>query len=388
MAFSLVLCMLLAGCGNSNVSEEETTEVNSDTDGVRQITLKQSTIVPILLNDTVAATSDDVNNILENLGEYDSTLIKKSAGILEDESKLTRYQVAAIASNMIEQQSATPDMTWYQIDYTDNSEIPDNYVQDICIVDKAGVMQYDDEFNGYSNVSKEELQSIIDKTLEFILTAPKDQNYNTSDEEDDEIGIGVGEEVHREVYEDKLNGASVAVVKEPKTTGELNLNIKSVSKLKLGDMLDNFIDENGIVQDVSNNVDVEYINLDQALVDWGNIDTTNIVGVTITEPYKFKLYDNGFGEQWITGEVLAEKLYGIFNSVVNVVVVNDNKVIAYGDMDRDAGSNGDIRITSGTVDEYDYLGMIIDKQNIEGSSIVNDNNNKILLLIPKLGVRE
>ena len=388
VALGMSLCILLTGCGVS----EETTESNSNTVEPRQITLKKSEMTPILLDDSIAATTNDVGNILNELDSegYSSQSIKQSAGILDTEGnnevKLTRYQVAAIASNMIEQQSATPDMTWYQIDYTDNSEIPDNYVQDICIVDKAGVMQYDDEFNGYSNISKEELQSIIDKTLEFISTAPKNQNQNNSDEEDTEIGIGVGEEIHREVYEDKLNGASVAVVKEPKTTGELNLNIESVSKVKLDNLIDSLITPERTLDKQADKVDIEYINMDEAFVDYSlipNKEVKDLVGVTISEPYAFTTSVNYAGELLFGGSILVEKKFGTFLDAYTTILVKDNKVIEVGWYLRDtAGSNLILFETDQKNTEYDYVGIVCYKDYVEGHA--NEfPRNKVIVLIPK-----
>lgn len=384
VALGMSLCILLTGCGVS----EETTESNSNTTEPRQITLKKSETTPILLDDSIAATTNDVGNILNELNSkgYSSQSIKQSAGILDTEGnnevKLTRYQVAAIASNMIEQQSATPDMTWYQIDYTDNSEIPDNYVQDICIVDKAGVMHYDDEFNGYSNVSKEELQSIIDKTLEFISTAPKNQNQNTPNEEDTEIGIGVGEEIHREVYEDRLNGASVAVVKEPKTTGELNLNIESVSKIDLskGSNLSDF----GYYRET---ISYEAINLDQCLSDYSLLDVTNIVGVAVSKPYNFRsYYHDVVGCEFLSGDILLKNLYGVFTSARDVVTIKDNKITSVGKFATDILAEDKIIYFTGYFDsDYDYLGIVCFKDYLSGA-VKEQSNQKILLMIPKESV--
>lgn len=383
VALGMSLCILLTGCGVS----EEATESNSNTVEPRQITLKKSETTPILLDDSIAATTNDIGDILNELDSkgYNSQSIKQSAGILDtgstNEVKLTRYQVAAIASNMIEQRSATPDMTWYQIDYTDNSEIPDNYVQDICIVDKAGVMQYDDEFNGYSNVSKEELQSIIDKTLEFISAAPKNQNHNTSDEEDTEIGIGVGEEIHREVYEDKLNGASVAVVKEPKTTGELNLNIESVEKVDLtkGSNTSEFAYN-------KRTVDYEILNLDQCLSDYSLLDTTNIIGAVISEPYNFRSYYHDIvGCEFLSGDILLKNIHGIFTDAHDVVTIRDNKITSVGRFATDILAEDKIIYFTEYFDpNYEYLGIICFKDYLDGM-VTEQSKQKVLLMIPKEG---
>lgn len=387
VALGMSLCILLTGCGVS----EETTESNSNTVEPRQIALKKSETTPILLDDSIAATTNDIGNILNELDSkgYSSQSIKQSAGILDTEDnnevKLTRYQVAAIASNMIEQQSVTPDMTWYQIDYTDNSEIPDNYVQDICIVDKAGVMQYDDKFNGYSNVSKEELQSIIDRTLEFISTAPKNQNQNTPNEEDTEIGIGVGEEIHREVYEDRLNGASVAVVKEPKTTGELNLNIESVSKVKLDNLIDSLITPERTLDKQADEVDTEYLELDQCLSDYSLLGNwaKDIVGCTITEPYNFSSRVTEAGVYVLGGDILIDKMYGTFLDCYEAALINDNKVIKTGTYAKDQVSSNELLTFKdcGYLD-YDYVGILAYKSYLEGKS-VDLPSAKILVLIPK-----
>lgn len=386
VALGMSLCILLTGCGVS----EETTESNSNTVEPRQITLKRSETTPILLDDSIAATTNDVGNILNELDSkgYSSQSIKQSAGILDTEGnnevKLTRYQVAAIASNMIEQQSATPDMTWYQIDYTDNSEIPDNYVQDICIVDKAGVMKYDDEFNGYSNVSKEELQSIIDKTLEFISTAPKNQNHNTSDEEDTEIGIGVGEEIYREVYEDRLNGASVAVVKEPKTTGELNLNIESVEKVDLNNLCDSVLNEDSTVKSYIDELDAEYINLDQALHDYSLIDSTNIVGITVSKPCAISSKVTELGDVFLSSNILFNKLHGALSETTEAFLVKDNNIISTGVIGREYSKPDHlIWFETGYISNYDYLGIICNKYYINGGSVENNNGTQIVILIPK-----
>lgn len=387
VALGMSLCILLTGCGVS----EETTESNSNTVEPRQITLKKSETTPILLDDSIAATTNDVGNILNELDSkgYSSQSIKQSAGILDTEGdnevKLTRYQVAAIASNMIEQQSATPDMTWYQIDYTDNSEIPDNYVQDICIVDKAGVMKYDNEFNGYSNISKEEFKSIIDKTLEFISTAPKNQNQNTPNEEDAEIGIGVGEEIHREVYEDRLNGASVAVVKEPKTTGELNLNIESVSKIVMDDLIDSYIMPDGTVKYQGGKVDAEYINLDECFIDYsllGNL-AEEIVGCTITEPYNFSSRVNAGGITVLGGDILIEKIYGAFMDCYEAFLIKDGKIIKTGTYAKDQVSNNELLTFKGYTNlDYDYVGILAYKSYLEGEN-VEFPSGKVLVMIPK-----
>lgn len=316
--------------------------------------------------------SSDVGlDVLRGLGIYNGEDIEKYG----ESMMINRYELALLLYNILLEYNAVPNYDGYQIKYSDSVSIPERYMTAIICTTYIGLYDYGDTYNGLKGVTNEEVKNSIDKCYEYINGYKKEEPLDT--EENNEIDI----EFSRETYEDRLNGGSVAVYKEPTKLSEVEANIEHIAERTLN----TFSEE--LKAGSSRKMDTEYINLDEAFVNYSLLEDLSdkydlISGVTKIEPYKFIVEKTNMGYE-VRGEILKDYRVGSLFGLSYAVAVKDGIVQAIGSVTGDLDTL-DTLIFDVDVSNSDYIGLIVFKEFFEGiNKIVEGKEYKsIIILVP------
>lgn len=325
-------------------------------------------------------------NEAEVMSSSEIESIASSVGLLGDIDKtlnINRYQLADILYNIMYECNKLPEIYGYQITYSDAKEIPTKYVQPVCYVTYLELYKPEGEYSGYTWVTEEELKQAMTNIKVYLdnYTAPDKKDVGESEEKahiEREQLIKEAEEILKNrVPEDRLNGQSVAIFKNPKTLYELEANINNITPIEL-----DRIDFSYSNMNTTERVMVDYINTSEALLKNNDI-LNDVIGVTLTTNMRFRTEINKYGLHMYQDEFL--NLYdGPLFSMDKAVAIKGNKVVGVGEVILDLAIHDVPYIyfrESGI--SYDYIGIIVYKSVLEG--IGRDNSeliNKVLVLIP------
>lgn len=319
-------------------------------------------------------TGDELNEIGKSLGMF---------GVPEEDTEITRYQLADIQYNLLKINNKVPETDNYRVPYKDYDEIPSRYLQAVTCTTMLNFYDFGDTFNGYAYIRREELKDSMEKCNDYLAKADentekkedsggkKDENKENDSEYEDsrkETLKKEAEEILRDrVTEDRLNGKSVAIFKDPKSLDEIRANIHNVSK----DDPDKLY-ETDAYEIIGDEVKHDYINIDQGLLDGSDLydmelhgKPINVVGLTYAEKkFGFKINVRDDGVTIITGNIIQRINDMTRGGIAGAVGINDYKVVCSGIVPVEGG-NAKILFDGTGFGEVDAIGIVINKHDYD-----------------------
>lgn len=335
-----------------------------------------------LSNDVVIGTSEIVENeeikqvetklaLDEQSPEISSLII---AGNNDKQMNITRYQIADILYKILLNTNKLPDIYGYQISYEDSEDIPSKYMSAVCCTTYLELLTYDKRFDGYRYVVKDEvdeafkkLQVYLDNYVPSEITPEEEAKRNEKTPERILLELEAAGILKDRQFKDKLNGQSVALFKEPKTLEQLEANQNSVLEVDLNSI-------NELYDFTKSKLDMEYINLDESLIDYSLLNRAyedfNVIGVT----YLNELDVICSAKE--PGLILENKTFEVnqltsFAGVHGVVGIYNNSIVCEGTKISGDDKFG-VMIPYGN--RIDSVGLLINKDLFENVLPSNESN--------------
>lgn len=331
--------------------------------------------------------SEELDNIsieagIETISSNNIETIASSVGLIgevDETLNINRYQLADILYNIMYECNKLPDIYGYQLSYKDAKKIPTKYVQPVCYITYLELYTQDENYSGYNWITEDELKESMSKLRVYLENyVETEAGLNTNEKE-----LGEREALKREAEEilknrntvDRLNGQSVAIFKNPRTLNELEANINNITRVTKSDLCKEIIPN------------IEYVNIDEAILDYKLIDE-QISGITyLKEDMKFSYTEVEDGLNIIKCNLLSDITSKGLAGASKVVGIKDNKVICegsiYNSIDTGEWETGIIIDTKPS--ELDSIGIIIQKSTIENVYTINNEESSIIIVIDMVG---
>lgn len=291
---------------------------------------------------------------------------------------LTRYQLIKLIYNTLLINDMLP-YTYEEVcEYNDIYKIPFKYRDIISYICKTNIIPFCTEgtLNGYSYVSKDDIDITIDNLITYINTYDKyDKNESIIDiEEQSEINNRIIE--YNDEPVNKLIGSSVAIYDKPINTDELHSNINNIIPIDIEKILSSNL------YNSDTRIYAEYINTYQGLLNYNELDD-NVIGITKAKDIKMATENTVDGGKVITSWNI-ESLKEIFDKAKIVYGIKDDTII------NSMKSNiTEYKISQNTsvlglkYDGkyiFDSLGLVIEKTDLENIKEPSSINNILLII--------
>ena len=222
---------------------------------------------------------NDVVNIfgidgMSSIGIYDSESLPTE---YLDKLGITYYQAFDMIYQKLYTENKLPKIYGYTLELSPGIELDPTYSQRIIYLAKANIVTADlftEGFNGYDYIPKKIFSDLIDRMNNWLSNCSQEDlidlsSFEQSEEEKEKEDKDfendkqlIEKELQDTEFVDKLNGQSVAIYKHPKNYDELRANVEHIIPVDVN-KIKNLIDSYESIEDV----DIEYINVDQGFVD-------------------------------------------------------------------------------------------------------------------------
>lgn len=389
----LCMCLGLFGCKEEVKETENIPEpINSEVivDIPKDIEDKAS--LSYLINE-----SEILTDIVSNNGNDDETAIDEkeydkldidsseldSINTLDNKAEdiyLTRYQLVDVLYNIMLSHNKLPDVTGYQLTYTDSDSVPARYLNELCYVDYLKLIDFGEAINGYEYATEEEVTKSMEKLKKYLENYKEPEKDNSNDDNTNQERTELEKQAEQTLKNRKetnlLGIESVAIYKNPKTLGELesnqnNINRVNLERLHQQDLLGTDCDGTPMND---RRINIEYLELNQALLDYSMLSELElpgkIIGVTYVSDMSFGIHDDGY-RKVVQCSLIEDALT---NSMMTYAVgIKDNNIVSKLEIKREFGFEG-ITYESFVKKDIDSVGFVINKGNLENAGTSTDDN--------------
>lgn len=314
---------------------------------------------------------DDIINELKLIKSIES----------EEHQGITRYQLAHTLYRLIVSENKLPSIRGYQVNYTDNEELPEIYTTAIAYTTYLGLYEFGEKFDGYKYTTQQEVAEAMGKCKKYLAEykTAEDTTTEVSAEKSTERVILENEaaEILREaVVQDSLNGQSIAKFKKPMTLGEIESNIESLAELNLNNCTN--MNNGEYTEKIYN----EYINIGEGLLDHKMLDSVeiNILGMTRVAAVKFEVKINEYNKIILSNDLVDASLDTALAGVVSIVGIRESKVVSIGEYYIDMPYR-EIQMPNTAIDS---IAFVVPKGTLDNSLVYGVNADNFVLAVMKL----
>lgn len=361
--------------------------------------------------------SSDAEKVFNSLGLF---------GKYKPIANIDRYQMSSILYELMLLKDKVPNIDGYSVIYSDMDDFPEKYITPIVAVTRSDclsdIVELRSEFSGYTYVSKDELNIWIENFKDYLSNYDKytlkvenesttnvlDTNTKNKLQVEKEKAAKEAEKVLKDrKTDDRLNGQSVAIYNNPRTLTEIEANLNNITKVSISELATNDNYALGSKSEHPNpdlKVNVEYINLDEALVDkelmeeyisdiYTDMEGVNVefTGVSRTDSMKFEL-DYTFDQNVLRSSDI-EKMWDNYKiKPIMVAGINNHSIVSAGlvgvEIVGEDESNTFIQLPDYDIDTLGFIYRKDTLENMEDWSATTEEANTFDLVMLECSLSE